>query len=85
MVKSPFWLMFRHDDACLDEECADIAIVVAPEVREGAWIAWCGGNDKAFFCPLCQVAQDYVLCMPSQGPSTAPEHCVAHFVDFGVV
>jgi hypothetical protein len=63
------WL--GDDDAGLDEERANVTVVVAPEVREGAWIALCGGNDKAFFGPLCQVAQDYVLCMPSQGPSAA--------------
>ena len=77
------WL--GDDDTGLDEKLAKVAVVIAPEVREGAWIAWCGGNDKAFFGPLCQVAQDYMLCMPSQGPAAAFQHCVAHFVDFGVI
>lgn len=77
------WL--GDDDAGLNEIGADIAVVIASEVCECARVARRAGNDKAFFCSLCQVTQDYVLCMPSQGPSAAPEHSVAHFVDFGVI
>ena len=73
------------DDAGLNEVGPDVAVIITSEVCKSSGIAWRRGDDKAFFCPFCQVAQDYVLCMPSQSPSAAFQHSVAHFVNFGVI
>jgi len=74
-----------NDAASLDEKRANVAIVVTSEICRGTWIAWRGRNYKAFCSAIGQVPQNGVLCVPSQGPATASQHCVAHFVDFGVI
>ena len=77
------WL--GDDDTGLDEESSDVSVVIATEVCERARVAWRGRNYKTFCSAIGQMPQNGVLCVPSQGPATASQHCVAHFVDFGVI
>ena len=69
----------------LDEEFSDVSVVIPPEVREGSGITWRGGDDEEFGGPFGKVPKYGVLRMPGQSPSATFKHCVAHFVDFGVV
>lgn len=77
------WL--GDDDAGLNEIGADIAVVIAPEVRKGARVTRRARDNKELGRPIGNVSQNGVFCVPSQGPATAFQHCVAHFVDFGVI
>ena len=76
---------FRANHTRLDEERANVAVVIAPEVRKGASVAGRAGDDEELGRPGGQVAKDRVLPVPNERPSAAFQHGVAHFVDFGVI
>ena len=73
------------DDAGLNEERTDVAVVIASEVRKSARVTRRARDNKELGRPIGNVSQNGVFCVPSQGPSAAFQHCVAHFVDFGVI
>lgn len=75
----------RENHTRLDEECADVAVVIAPEVRKGASIAGRAGDDEELGRPSGQVAKDRVLPMPNERPSAALQHLVTHLVDSRIV
>ena len=75
----------RADYAGLDEELAEIAVVIATEVRKGAWIARRRWNYKTFCSAIGQMPENRMFAMPHKQPSAAFKQGVAHFVDFGVV
>ena len=63
------WL--GDDDAGLNEIGADIAVVIAPEVRKGARVTRRARDNKELGRPIGNVSQNGVFCVPSQGPSAA--------------
>lgn len=75
----------RANHTRLDEERADVAVVIAPEVRKGASIAGSAGDDEELGRPGGQVTKNRVLPVPNERPSAAFQHCVTHLVDFRVV
>jgi len=77
------WL--DDDDAGLDEKSADVTVVIPSEVCKCSQVARRTRDNEELGRSIGNVAQDGVFCMPSQGPSSTSQHCVAHFVDFGVV
>lgn len=58
----------------MDKILPHVAEIVSPKVVEGSRVAWCGGNNKAFFRPFCQMADDDMFPMPSNLPLTGTEH-----------
>lgn len=75
----------RANHTRLDEERADVAVVIAPEVRKGASIAGRAGDDEELGRPSGQVAKDRVLPVTGKHPATALQHCVTHLIDSRVV
>ena len=73
------------DDTGLNEKCAEIAVVIPPEIRKGARVAWRGWNNKAFCGTIGQMPENGMFAMPYKQPSATFKHGIAHFVDFGVV
>jgi hypothetical protein len=47
--------LLNNDCPKLDEECTDIAIVIASEVRKGTRVTWRTGNDEELCCPVSHV------------------------------
>ena len=74
-----------NDDAGLDEERAEVAVVIPSEIRKSARVTRRGRNYKAFCGTIGQVPQNGMLAMPHKQPSATSKQGVTHFVDFGVV
>ena len=60
LLKFMFFLLvdgfcLRNDGAYLDVECADVAVVIAPEIRKGAWVTWRARDDEELGRPVGQM------------------------------